>query len=86
MKYVGVTLITPRGNVGKIYWFKFYEDELGPLDDVKVGQLVLVDTGRGFQLGRIVKRSSGMNKKDVTQQVISLVRARDTIVGDPGRR
>ena len=61
--------------------FKFCEDDLGPLDDVKIGQLVLVDTGRGFSVGRIVKKSNvGMNEEDVTREVITLLYARDTLV------
>lgn len=61
--------------------FKFDEDDLGPLDDVKIGQPVLVDTGRGFYVGRIVKKSNvGMNEEDVTREVISLLYARDTLV------
>lgn len=69
--------------------FKFDEDDLGPLDDVKIGQLVLVDTGRGFYVGRIVKKLSGgfnsalnagMNGEDVTREVIDLLYDRDTLV------
>lgn len=57
--------------------FKFCEDDLGPLDDVKIGQLVLVDTGRGFSVGRIVKKlSGGVNEEDVTLQVIDLLYAK----------
>ena len=57
--------------------FKFCEDDLGPLDDVKIGQLVLVDTGRGFSVGRIVKKlSGGVNEEDVTLQVIDLFYAK----------
>lgn len=87
MKYVGVTPIT-RFNAGRIYWFKFCEDDLGPLDDVKAGQLVLIDTGRGFRPGRIVKRSSGgvnlalkagMREEDVTREVIALLYDRQVI-------
>lgn len=89
MKYVGVThnfnsldyTDITRFSIGNIYWFKFYEDDLGPLDDVKIGQPVLVDTGRGFYVGRIVKKSNvGMNEEDVTREVISLLYARDTLV------
>lgn len=97
MKYVGVTLSfngtnytgNTRFSVGKIYWAKFDEDDLGPLADVKIGQLVLVDTGRGFFVGRIVKKSSGglnsalsagMNEEDVTREVIDLLYDRDTLV------
>lgn len=67
--------------------FKFCEDDLGPLDGVKIGQLVLVDTGRGFSVGRIVKKLScrfnsalnaGMSEEDVTREVIGLLYARDT--------
>lgn len=67
--------------------FKFDEDDLGPLDNVKIGQLVLVDTGRGFYIGRIVKKLSGgfnsalnagMNEEDVNREVIDLLYARDT--------
>lgn len=99
MKYVGVTLkfTTLNSNCvtlsfnGTDYMniFKFDEDDLGPLDDVKIGQLVLVDTGRGFYVGRIVKRLSGgfnsalnagMNEENVTREVISLLYDRDTLV------
>lgn len=89
MKYVGVTLnfttlnsngVTLSFN-GTDYMniFKFCEDDLGPLDNVKIGQLVLVDTGRGFSVGRVVKKSNvGMNEEDVTREVISLLYARVT--------
>ena len=69
--------------------FKFDEDDLGPLDDVKIGQPVLIDTGRGFYVGRIVKKSiggfnsalnAGMNEENVTREVISLLYDRDTLV------
>lgn len=57
--------------------FKFDEDDLGPLDDIKIGQLVLVDTGRGFFVGRIVKKlSCVVNEEDVTLQVIDLLYAK----------
>lgn len=95
MKYVGVmpcfhdTVYTgnTRFSIRKIYWSKFCEDDLGPLDDVKIGQIVLVDTGRGFSVGRIVKKSSGgfnlalnagMSEEDVTREVIGLLYARVT--------
>ena len=59
--------------------FKFCEDDLGPLDNVKIGQLVLVDTGHGFSVGRIVKKSNvDMNEEDVTREVIGLLYARVT--------
>lgn len=89
MKYVGVTLnfttlnsngVTLSFN-GTDYMniFKFCEDDLGPLDNVKIGQLVLVDTGHGFSVGRVVKKSNvGMNEEDVTREVISLLYARVT--------
>jgi len=65
MKYVGVThsfndtdyTDITRFSIGKIYWFKFYEDDLGPIDEVKIGQHVVVDTCRGLAVGRIVKKS-----------------------------
>ena len=87
MKYVGVTLnfITLSSNCvtlsfnGTDYMniFKFCEDDLGPLDDVKIGQLVLVDTGHGFSVGRIVKKlSGGVNEEDVALQVIDLLFAK----------
>ena len=87
MKYVGVTLnfITLNSNCvtlsfnGTDYMniFKFCEDDLGPLDDVKIGQLVLVDTGHGFSVGRIVKKlSGGVNEEDVALQVIDLLYAK----------
>lgn len=87
MKYVGVTLnfITLSSNCvtlsfnGTDYMniFKFCEDDLGPLDDVKIGQLVLVDTGHGFSVGRIVKKlSGGVNEEDVALQVIDLLYAK----------
>ena len=52
MKYVGVThnfndmdyTDITRFSIGSLYWFKFYEDDLGPLDDVSIGQYVVVDT------------------------------------------
>ena len=95
MKYVGAThsfngsdhTDITRFSIRKIYWSKFDEDDLGPLDDVKIGQLVLVDTGRGFSVGRIVKKSSGgfdlalnagMSEEDVTREVIGLLYARVT--------
>lgn len=89
MKYVGVTLnfttlnsngVTLSFN-GTDYMniFKFCEDDLGPLDNVKIGQLVLVDTGHGFSVGRVVKKSNvGMNEEDVTREVIGLLYARVT--------
>lgn len=56
---------------------KFCEDDLGPLDDVKIGQLVFIDTGRSFSVGRIVKKlSGGVDEEDVTLQVIGLLYAR----------
>ncbi len=82
MKYVGVILgfnntlftDTTHFSVGKIYRAKFDEDDLGPLDYVKSSQIVLVDTGRGFFAGRIVRRSSsGFSEEDVTLQVIDLL-------------
>ena len=87
MKYVGVSLKfttlnsngVTRSFSGTDYMniFKFCEDDLGPLDDVKIGQLVLVDTGRGFSIGRIVKKLSGVvNEEDVTLQVIDLLYAK----------
>lgn len=57
--------------------FKFDENDLGPLDGVKIGQLVLVDTGRDFSVGRIVKKlTGGVNEEDVTLQVIALLYAK----------
>lgn len=90
MKYVGVThsfndtdyTDITRFSIRKIYWSKFDEEDLGSLDDVKMGQLVLVDTGRGFSVGRIVRtsgdglslaRNSGMNEEDVTREVVGFV-------------
>ena len=57
--------------------FKFDEDYLGPLDDAKIGQPVIVDTGRGFYFGRIVKKlSGGVNAEDVTGEVMDLLYAK----------
>ena len=65
---------------GQGYWFKFYEKDLGPLDRVPVGALVVVDTACGFQLGRVVGyansedelKKKGCNRK-VLKQVIDVV-------------
>lgn len=90
MKYVGVThsfndtdyTDITCFSIGKIYWFKFYEDDLGPIDEVKIGQHVVVDTCRGLAVGRIVKKSgdglslalnSGMLPEKITRQVVDFV-------------
>lgn len=65
---------------GQGYWFKFYEKDLGPLDRVPVGALVVVDTACGFQLGRVIgyanseaeAKEKGCHRK-VLKQVIGVV-------------
>lgn len=107
MKYVGVThnfndmdyTDITRFSIGNIYWFKFYEDDLGPLDDVIIGQYVVVDTCRGLAVGRIVKKSggginltlnAGMSEEDVTRQVVDVVNiehivARNKLIKEVGK-
>lgn len=107
MKYVGVThnfnsmdyTDITRFSIGNIYWFKFYEDDLGPLDDVNIGQYVVVDTCRGLAVGRIVKKSdgginlalnAGMSEEDVTRQVVDVVNvdhivARNKLIKEVGK-
>ena len=65
---------------GQGYWFKFYEKDLGPIGRVPVSALVVVDTARGFQLGRVVEyansedelKAKGCNRK-VLKQVVGVV-------------
>jgi hypothetical protein len=65
---------------GQGYWFKFYEKDLGPLGRVPVGALVVVDTARGFQLGRVIGyannekelKEKGCDRK-VLKQVVGVV-------------
>lgn len=107
MKYVGVThnfndvdyTDITRFSIGNIYWFKFYEDDLGPLDDVSIGQYVVVDTCRDLAVGRIVKKSdgginlalnAGMSEEDVTRQVVDVVNvehivARNKLIKEVGK-
>ena len=107
MKYVGVThnfnsmdyTDITRFSIGRIYWFKFYEDDLGPLDVVSIGQYVVVDTCRGLAVGRIVKKSdgginlalnAGMSEEDVTRQVVDVVNiehivARNKLIKEVGK-
>lgn len=51
---------------GHGYWFKFYEKDLGPLDRVPVGALVVVDTACGFQLGRVIGYAN--NEKELKEK------------------
>lgn len=95
MDYTDIT----RFSIGNIYWFKFYEDDLGPLDDVNIGQYVVVDTCRGLAVGRIVKKSdgdinlalnAGMSEEDVTRQVVDVVNvehivARNKLIKEVGK-
>lgn len=107
MKYVGVThnfndldyTDITRFSIGNLYWFKFYEDDLGPLDDVSIGQYVVVDTCRGLAVGRIVKKSdgginlalnAGMSEENVTRQVVDFVNiehivARNKLIKEVGK-
>lgn len=107
MKYVGVThnfnsmdyTDITRFSIGNIYWFKFYEDDLGPLDDIRIGQYVVVDTCRGLAIGRIVKKSggginlalnAGMSEENVTRQVVDVVNiehivARNKLIKEVGK-
>lgn len=107
MKYVGVThnfnsmdyTDITRFSIGNIYWFKFYEDDLGSLGDVSIGQYVVVDTCRGLAVGRIVRKSdgginlalnAGMSEEDVTRQVVDVVNiehivARNKLIKEVGK-
>lgn len=61
---------------GQGYWFKFYEKDLGPLDRVPVGALVVVDTACGFQLGRVIgyaHSEAEANEKGCTRKVLKQV-------------
>lgn len=65
---------------GQGYWFKFYEKDLGPIGRVPVSALVVVDTVRGFQLGRVIGyadnekelKEKGCDRK-VLKQVVGVV-------------
>ena len=61
---------------GQGYWFKFYEKDLGPLDRVPVGALVVVDTACGFQLGRVIGYANSeaeANENGCTRKVLKQV-------------
>lgn len=61
---------------GQGYWFKFYEKDLGPVGWVPVGALVVVDTVRGFQLGRVIgyaNNESELKEKGYSRKVLKQV-------------
>lgn len=83
MKFLEITheLSSDSAWIVRTYWFKYYESELGPLENVEGGQYVVVDTQHGLAIGRVVSKDpdgtrlkalAGMKPEDVTRQVVTV--------------